>query len=615
MKRKQQIVAAFILLTASFAQLKAQQVINVQSFEAATFPPTGWTAVSASINRWGRTTNSTFPTITAAKFGTAFARYSARGVAANTIQTLALPAADYRQRGSSTPSVRFYMYRDSLSKTGDSISVYVNTSASLSGAQCLGSVARYSRYAVPDTQITNGWYRYSFNIPPAFNGNSNYIMIKAIGQAGYNIYLDSFWWDTYPLACSGKPTGASISSTTQQICGGSGAATLNLNGTVTTYTGLIYQWQNAAAAGGPWTNFGTGTTTASTGLINATRYYRCVLTCMGSLLSDTTAVFTMKVVSNSRPNVAVLPANANYCSGGAPVKLTAIGASTYDWSPATGLNKTKGDTVLSSPTTGTTYTVTGTDTAGCANTTQVTVSFRTSPTVGINAADTLLCAGDSIRLQATGNGLVSYAWAPGNATTASIFAKPGNDTRYVLTAGNGFGCTAKAGINLRVRQKPRAKFGYVQSGNTFRFKDSSVNAQLWFWNFGDGNQSSRQSPTYTFSSDSAREVLLVTCNPPCACDTARLLINPKATSLNAPEQSAFRVYPNPAGNQLFVEGRSADGIQLLVVSDLMGRELLRIRPEHQQQVHLLNLSGLAAGQYLLKVQSAGTEHHTRIVKR
>lgn len=614
MKRKQRIATGLLLLTATFAQLQAQQVINVQSFEATTFPPTGWTAVSASINRWGRTTNSTFPTVAAAKFGTAFARYSARGVAANTIQTLALPAADYRQRGSNTPSVRFYMYRDSLSKTGDSISVYINTSASLTGAHFLGSVARYSRYAVPDTQITNGWYRYSFNIPPAYNGNANYIMIKAIGQAGYNIYLDSFWWDTYPLACSGKPTGASITSTTQQICGGSGAATLNLNGTVTTYSGMIYQWQNATAATGPWTNFGTGTTSVSTGLINATRYYRCVLTCMGSLQSDTTATFTVKVVSTPRPTVSVAPTNANYCSGGAPVKLAASGAATYDWTPVTGLNKSKGDTVLSSPTASTTYTVTGTDTAGCSNQAQVTVSFRTSPLVGISAPDTFLCLGDSLRLQANGGGLTTYSWNPGNATTAAVFAKPTTDTRYVVTAGNAFGCTAKAGINLHVRQKPHAKFGYTHSGTTFRFKDSAQNAKTWYWDFGDGNSSNRQNPTYTFSSDSIRLVTLIVCNPPCACDTSRMSINPKATTgVNNLNSKAFRVYPNPAGNQLFVEGNSA--IQTLVITDLMGRELLRLKPDQPLKPQMLNLSGLAPGQYLLKVQSTDSEQHTRIIKR
>ena len=593
--------------------LQAQQVINVQSFEAPTFPPTGWTAVSASINRWGRATNSTFPNVAAAKFGNAFARFSARGVAANTIQTLALPAADYRLRGSNTPSVRFYMYRDSLSKTGDSLSVYVNTSASLSGAQCLGTVARYSRYAVPDTQIANGWYRYSFNIPAAYNGNANYIMIKAIGQAGYNIYIDSFWWDTYPMACSGKPSGASISSTTQKICGGSGNTILNLNGLVTTYTGLIYQWQNATSASGPWTNFGTGTTSVSTGLITATRYYRCVLTCMGTLLTDTTAVFTMNVVANSRPNVSVLPGSANYCQGGAPVKLVAIGAATYSWTPATGLNKTTGDTVLSSPAANTTYTITGTDTAGCSNATQVQVNVRTAPIVGINAADTLLCAGDSIRLQATGNGLTTFSWSPGNATTSFYSAKPVSDTRYTLIAGNAFGCTAKANISLYVRQQPIARFGFSHSGNTYRFHDSSGNSRSWFWDFGDGNSSNRQNPTYTFSSDSIRTVTLVVCNPPCTCDTSSVEINPKATDVNAWEQATFRVFPNPAGNQLFVEGSAS--LNLILVTDLAGRELLRLKPEQQQKQHVLNLSAFTPGQYLLRLQGKDQEQYTRIIKR
>jgi hypothetical protein len=593
--------------------LQAQQVINVQSFEATTFPPTGWSAVSTSINRWGRATNSTFPTVTAAKFGNAFARYSARGVAANTIQTLALPAADYRLRGSNTPSVRFYMYRDSISKTGDSISVYVNTAASLSGAQCLGTVARYSRYAVPDTQIANGWYRYSFNIPAAYNGNANYIMIKAIGQAGYNIYLDSFWWDTYPMECSGKPSGASISSTTQNICGGSGTATLNLNGLVTTYTGLIYQWQNATSATGPWTNFGTGTTSVSTGLITATRYYRCVLTCMGSLLTDTTSVFAMNVLSTSRPNVAVLPGNANFCQGGAPVKLVAIGAKTYAWSPAAGLNTSTGDTVFASPTQNTTYLVIGTDTVGCSNAAQVQVFFRTAPVLGISAPDTLLCAGDSIRLQSTGNGLSTFSWTPGNATTSFFNAKPNVDTRYTLTAANTFGCSAQASINLYVRRQPVAKFGYSQNGNTFRFKDSAQNAKTWFWDFGDGNNSNRQNPTYTFSSDSLRNVTLVVCNPPCACDTKSMEINPKATGVNSLEQAAFRVFPNPAGNHLFVEGSAS--LNLILVTDLTGREFLRLKPEQQQKQHVLNLSALAPGHYLLRLQGNDHEQYTRIIRR
>ncbi len=107
---------------------------------------------------------------------------------------------------------------------------------------------------------------------------------------------------------------------------------------------------------------------------------------------------------------------------------------------------------------------------------------------------------------------------------------------------------------------------------------------------------------------------LIVCNPPCACDTSRVSINPKATTgVNNLNSNAFRVYPNPAGNQLFVEGNST--IQIMLVTDMMGRELLRLKPDQSLKLHMLNLSGLAPGQYLLKVQSTESEQHTRIIKR
>jgi hypothetical protein len=238
---------------------------------------------------------------------------------------------------------------------------------------------------------------------------------------------------------------------------------------------------------------------------------------------------------------------------------------------------------------------------------------RTAPIVGINAADTLLCAGDSIRLQATGNGLTTFSWSPGNATTSFYSAKPVSDTRYTLTAGNAFGCSAQASINLHVRQQPIARFGFTHSGNTYRFHDSSRNSRSWIWDFGDGNSSSRQNPTYTFSSDSIRQVTLVVCNPPCACDTTSVEINPKATGVHSLEQAAFRVFPNPAGNHLFVEGNAA--LNLILVTDMTGRELLRLKPEQQQKQHLLNLNTLTPGQYLLRLQGKDQEQYTRIIKR
>jgi hypothetical protein len=72
--------------------------------------------------------------------------------------------------------------------------------------------------------------------------------------------------------------------------------------------------------------------------------------------------------------VSVTPANPTI-NAGQSTTLTASGASTYTWSPSTGLSATFGSSVTASPSVTTTYTVTGTDNTGqCTGTQQVTVT-------------------------------------------------------------------------------------------------------------------------------------------------------------------------------------------------------------------------------------------------
>lgn len=84
-----------------------------------------------------------------------------------------------------------------------------------------------------------------------------------------------------------------------------------------------------------------------------------------------TASFT--VTSVNPPTVTVTPSITTICQGQSTT-LTASGASTYVWSPAIGLSSTTGATVTASPSTTTTYTVTGTDVNGCTATSNVTVT-------------------------------------------------------------------------------------------------------------------------------------------------------------------------------------------------------------------------------------------------
>jgi gliding motility-associated-like protein len=58
---------------------------------------------------------------------------------------------------------------------------------------------------------------------------------------------------------------------------------------------------------------------------------------------------------------------------GESVQLTASGATTYTWTPTTGLSCTNCSNPIASPTVTTTYTVTGTDASGCIGTANVTI--------------------------------------------------------------------------------------------------------------------------------------------------------------------------------------------------------------------------------------------------
>ncbi len=85
-----------------------------------------------------------------------------------------------------------------------------------------------------------------------------------------------------------------------------------------------------------------------------------------------TAVITVQIFPN--PDVVVLPAEAYVC-GGTAVVLTASGADTYIWAPATGLSATTGAVVTAAPNQTTVYTVTGTGPEGCVSSRTVTVHY------------------------------------------------------------------------------------------------------------------------------------------------------------------------------------------------------------------------------------------------
>lgn len=163
------------------------------------------------------------------------------------------------------------------------------------------------------------------------------------------------------------------------------------------------------------------------------------------------------VTVNGAPVFTVTPSGISTICSGTLLGLKAAGTVTYSWSPASGLSATTGDSVTASPTSTTTYTITGSDAIGCTAKITKTINVNTSPIVSIsNGSTTTFCIGDSVKM--TGSGAPTLAWSPAaglNSTTASVVtAKPSTTTTYVLTGTAANGCTDTAQMKVTVNQLP-----------------------------------------------------------------------------------------------------------------------------------------------------------------
>ncbi len=148
------------------------------------------------------------------------------------------------------------------------------------------------------------------------------------------------------------------------------------------------------------------------------------------------SIRTLNLTVNSLPALNITPSpNDSICTGFS-VALTATGANTYLWS--SGVSNGTPFT----PNATTSYTVTGTSTAGCTSTAIQTVTVMPLPAINITTIPTpaAVCNGDNISLTATGAN--SYSWSGGISNGITFL--PSATTTYTVTGTNSFGCIKTA---------------------------------------------------------------------------------------------------------------------------------------------------------------------------
>ena len=219
--------------------------------------------------------------------------------------------------------------------------------------------------------------------------------------------------------CSGTPAANSIIGVAA-VCYNLGT-TLALN-TAISDLGVTHHWGAATVPGGPYTGLGVINTQA-TGNLLVNTYYVDTIQCSFSGLNFITP--EKSVLVNALPLVNLLPATALFCSpGSSPITLTASGASTYLYSPTAGLDTIRGTVVHASPSTTTTYIVTGTDLNGCINTKSSVITVKDAVTMpSVTALPSIMCVGGSSVLTANASIPIlpsSYAFTGTSGTYTPI---------------------------------------------------------------------------------------------------------------------------------------------------------------------------------------------------
>jgi hypothetical protein len=308
------------------------QVVFTESFDGATFVPTGWTNLLVSgTNTWSRVTSGTFPT-QAPRSGSAQAKFNSFNVNGG-VRALVSPLINYSNRGGAATTISFWMYRDNgYNSTPDKIEVLMNTAANLTGANLLGTVNR-ARGLAP-TVAANGWYQYSFSVPATYTTATNYLILKATSAYGNNIYIDDVSWTSYSapsidMMAVGlvSPSNFNCISTNQSVSiqiknNGSVSINFAVNPvTITSSISVVATNTGLASSVTPITfvvNSGTLATGASTNVvitnslntsINGSYTFNAKTSVIGDVLTSNDAMTAVNVIVSK---VNVLPFEADF---------------------------------------------------------------------------------------------------------------------------------------------------------------------------------------------------------------------------------------------------------------------------------------------------------------
>ncbi|MDA0741895.1 MAG: S8 family serine peptidase [Bacteroidetes bacterium] len=150
------------------------------------------------------------------------------------------------------------------------------------------------------------------------------------------------------------------------------------------------------------------------------------------------------------------------------------------------------------------------------------------------------------------------------------------------------------------------------NGLTYQFTDlTTPTPSAWFWDFGDGNSSTAQNPTHTFSGNGPTTVKLVVTTD-CGLDSISVPYN--NIGLNEDGTASMVVYPNPTGGILHLQTPEVDGKVFVQIFGMNGALVEESLFNASNGRITLNLGAYASGFYQIKVTTENSVENFKVTK-
>jgi hypothetical protein len=300
-----------------------------------------------------------------------------------------------------------------------------------------------------------------------YGGPDNDRSWRIVLDASNNIYISGFTMSTSGLTTAGAYQttfgGASYYDALVAKFNCATPAPGAISGSITNCAGSLNTYTIALVTGatsyswslpGAWTGTSTtNTISATTGTAGGNISVSAINAC------GISSAQTLSVTVNPQPTITVN--SGSICSGNS-FTIIPNGANTYTIQV--------GNAVVS-PTTNSSYTVTGTSTAGCvsSNTAISNVTVNTTPTITVNSGS--ICSGNSFTI--IPNGANTYTIQGGNAVVS-----PTTNSSYTVMGLSAAGCissnTAVSNVSVSTTPTISVNSGSICSGNSFTIVPSGA---------------------------------------------------------------------------------------------------------------------------------------------